>query len=70
MSNMQLLETIEKLPVQQQFYLVEKIIQNIRRKQEKDNMILAAEELAGEYHSNKELIAFQDIDFEDFYETR
>jgi len=33
-------------------------------------MILAAEELAGEYHSNKELIAFQDIDFEDFYETR
>jgi len=35
MSNMQLLETIEKLPVQQQFYLVEKIIQNIRKSRKK-----------------------------------
>lgn len=70
MSTTQLLETIQKLPIQQQFLLAEKIIQHIRKKQELHELSLAAEELADEYHTDNELIAFQDIDFEDFYETR
>lgn len=70
MSTIQLLETIQKLPIQQQFFLAEKIIQNIRKKQASHEMSHAAEELVDEYQTNKELIAFHDIDFEDFYETR
>lgn len=33
-------------------------------------MTLAADRLANDYRTDKDLIAFTNIDFEDFYETR
>jgi hypothetical protein len=46
-------------------------IQENKRKQElKDQLTLAAESLMQDYSSDKELIAFTNLDFENFYEAR
>jgi len=66
----ELLKEIEKLPLHKRMYLVEKTLHTIRKKEDLDQMNLAAEALYSDYKTDKDLIAFTDIDFEDFYETR
>jgi hypothetical protein len=70
MNTDELLKEIEKLPLHKRMYLVEKTLHTIRKKEDLNQMNLAAEALYSDYTSNKDLIAFTDIDFEDFYETR
>ncbi|WP_372948747.1 hypothetical protein [Mariniphaga sp.] len=66
----ELLKEIEKLPLHKRMYLVEKTLHTIRKKEDLDQMNLAAEALYSDYKKDKDLTAFTDIDFEDFYETR
>ena len=66
----ELLKEIEGLPLTKRIYLIEKALQSIRKKEDFDEMQMAAEKLYSDYKSNKELTSFRDIDFDDFYETR
>jgi len=65
-----ILEEINKLPVEDKMYVVERTIKSIREKEIKEKMSKAVSELMEEYKSNKELTAFTKLDFENFYETK
>lgn len=65
-----LLREIKRLPINKRIYLIEKAIHSIREKEEKERMAKAADELYSDYKNDRELTAFTDIDFEDFYETK
>lgn len=70
MNTDELLKEIERLPVHKRMYLVEKTLNTIRKKEDFNQMNLAVETLYSEYTSNKELIAFTDIDFDEFYDAK
>lgn len=65
-----ILDEINKLPIEDKMYVVERTIKSIREIETKEKMTKAVSELMEEYKSNKELTAFTEIDFENFYETR
>lgn len=70
MKTVDLIREIEKLPVQKRFFVIEKTIHSIRRREDHNQMRKAAEALSLEYKTNKNLTAFTSLDYEDFYETR
>jgi hypothetical protein len=61
---------IRRLPVKKRIYVIEKAIHSIREQEEKDQMSKAVDTLYSDYKNDKELTAFTNIDFEDFYETK
>jgi hypothetical protein len=65
-----ILDEINKLPIEDKMYVVERTIKSIREIEIKEKMTKAVSELIEEYRSNKELTVFTEIDFENFYETR
>jgi len=65
-----ILDEINKLPVEDKMYVVERTIKSIREIEIKEKMTNAVSELMEEYTSNKELTVFTEIDFENFYEAR
>jgi hypothetical protein len=66
----EIIQEIQKLPIQKRIYVIEKAIQTFRRQSNTNQMNLAADDLFAEYASNKELTVFTNLDFEDFYEAR
>jgi len=66
----ELIKEIQKLPIQKRIYVIEKSLHSLRKKEEKSEINAAAELLWSDYTSDKELTAFANIDFEDFYETK
>lgn len=66
----ELIKEIIKMPIQKRIYLIEKTIHSIRENTDSDQMIKAADKLLIDYKTDKELTAFSNLDFEDFYETR
>ena len=66
----EILNEIKRLPVKKRIYLIEKVIHSIRKQEDNDQMKKAVDDLYADYENDKELTAFTDIDFEDFYETR
>ncbi|TVQ09157.1 MAG: hypothetical protein EA364_14510 [Balneolaceae bacterium] len=51
-------------------YVVERTMHIIRKQEDFDQLMIAAEGLHEEYSTNRELTAFTTLDMEDFYETR
>jgi len=70
MKTTDLIKELSRLPVNKRIYVIEKTIQSIRLQEESSQMTLAADLLVNDYSTDKELTAFTNIDFEDFYETR
>ncbi len=70
MSTNKIIEEIQRLPIQERIYVIEKTIHSIRKYEEKNQMKKAANDLYPDYVSDKELTAFTNLDFEDFYEAR
>jgi hypothetical protein len=70
MNTTEILKEIERLPVQERMYLIERTLHAIRKKEVLNQMDMAAESLYSDYSENKELTAFTDIDFDNFYETK
>lgn len=70
MSTREIIQEINKLPLQERLLVVEKILELIRTTELAHQLTVAAEELSPDYKSNKELTAFSSLDLEDFYETR
>lgn len=66
----EIIKEIKKLPLRKRIYIIEKTIHSIRSEEDVVELSHAAEALADEYNTNKELTAFTSIDFDDFYETR
>lgn len=69
MNTEELIAEIQKLPLRKRMYVIERSIQLIRKQQEAQQMQQAAEALYDEYLHNKELTAFTDLDWENFYEA-
>jgi hypothetical protein len=66
----EILKEIERLPLKKRIFLIEKALQSIRKKEDLDEIQIAAEALCLDYKNDKELTSFSDIDFDDFYETK
>lgn len=65
-----LIREIQKLPVQKRIFVIEKSLHSLRMQEEKNQMNKAVDLLWSDYKSDKELTAFTNIDFEDFYEAK
>ena len=70
MKNTELIKEIQKLPLRKRIYIIERTLRLIRKQEEANQMEIAAESLYKDYKDNKELTAFTNIDFENFYEAR
>jgi len=66
----EIIKEIQRLPVHKRIYVIEKTIHSIRKQEDKNELKKAADNLLIDYESDKELTAFTNIDFEDFYEAR
>lgn len=66
----EIIKEIQRLPFQKRIYVIEKTIHLLRKQENINQMKKAADALYFDYKSNKELIVFTNLDFEDFYETR
>lgn len=65
-----IIEEIRKLPVSDQLKIIKKTAKMIERESEMAANEKAAVYLYEDYKNNKELISFNNLDCEDFYETR
>ncbi len=70
MRTIDIIKEINKLPLSERLYILEKTIQSLKGNEEQNQMMIASEALAEEYKTNKELTAFTNLDIEDFYETK
>lgn len=70
MRTKEIIKEIQRLPISKRIYVVEKTIHSIRKQEDKNAMEKAAEFLFPDYKNDTELIAFTNLDFEDFYETK
>jgi hypothetical protein len=70
MKTADLLDEIQKLPVSERLYLIERSMQLMRKQEEAKQMESVAEQLYVDYVSDTELTAFTNLDFENFYEAR
>lgn len=70
MNTNEILKEIDRLPIRKRIYLIEKMLQSIRKKEEFSLMETAAEILYSNYKNDTELSVFTDIDLDGFYETK
>lgn len=70
MKTEEIIAEIQKLPLNKKLYLIERTVLLIRKQELKDQLTLAAESLMQDFSSDKELIEFTNLDFENFYEAR
>lgn len=66
----ELIKEIQRLPIQKRMFVIEKTIRSLRKQEDSNSMKKAAISLYSDYATDKELTAFTNLDFEDFYETR
>jgi len=70
MKTSEIIKEIERLPIRKRIYVIEKTIHNIGKQEDKDLLTKAANALYTDYKTDKELTAFTNLDFEEFYEAR
>ena len=66
----ELIKEIQKLSVRKRIYVIERSLHLLRKQEDVAQMKRAADDLSEDYPSDKELTAFTNLDFENFYETR
>jgi hypothetical protein len=70
MQTLDLLKEINRLPLNKKFYIIEETLKSIKKEELDDRMESAVKEMYSEYATNKELTAFTEIDFDNFYESK
>ncbi|HEY5510243.1 MAG TPA: hypothetical protein VIK10_04365 [Prolixibacteraceae bacterium] len=70
MKTSELIKEIERLPVQKRILVIEKTIYTLRKHEDNNQMVKAANLLSSDYKTDSELTALTKLDFEDFYEAR
>ena len=66
----ELIKEIRRLPLSKRIYVIEKAIHSIREQEEQKQMEEAVNLLLSDYKNNEDLIAFTNLDFEEFYEAK
>lgn len=66
----EIIREIKRLPISKRIYVVEKTIQSIRTQEDRSAMKEAADLLYADYDIDKDLTAFTNLDFVDFYEAK
>jgi hypothetical protein len=69
MSTKEIIQSIKQLPFNERLIVIEKALKTLHESADKD-LNNAAKVLMFDYETDKELIAFTDIDFDKFYEAR
>jgi len=70
METLEIVRNVNRLPLSQQMFVVERIVHSMRQKELQPSMEQAAERLYADYSADSELTAFTQLDGENFYETR
>ncbi|MFA4853639.1 MAG: hypothetical protein WC599_14075 [Bacteroidales bacterium] len=70
MRTSEIIKEIQRLPVQKRIFVIEKTIHSLRKHEDTNQLKKAADSLYSDYKSDKELVTFTNLDFEDFYEAR
>ena len=70
MDTSEIIRAIRKLPVSKRMLIIERTLKTIRESETRKSMVKAAESLFEDYKNDKELIAFTQLDYEGFYETK
>ncbi len=70
MQTLEIIQEIQKLPLDKKFQIVEETIKSIKMQESNNQMDLAVNLLFDDYSTNKELTIFSSLDLEDFYETK
>mgnify|MGYP000293222525 FL=1 len=70
METREIIRAIRKLPVSKRMLIVERTLKTIRESETRERMVKASESLFEDYKNDKELIAFTQLDYEGFYETK
>ena len=70
MEAIDIIQEIQRLPLNKRFFVVEETIKSIKKEEMGNKMELATTELYGDYTDDKELTVFTSLDFEGFYETK
>ena len=65
-----IIREIQRLPISKRIYVVEKTIQSIRTREDKNVMKKAADALYANYKTDDELTSFTNLDYVDFYEAK
>ena len=69
METLEIIRTVNRLPMSQQMLIAERILHSIR-KREQPSLEMAAECLYVDYMTDENLTVFTQLDYEDFYEAR
>ena len=70
MSSQEIYRAIQTLPVTQRIWIIQQTLRKLKQQQLKKELEQAVDMVMEDYQTDKELTAFTDIDFEDFYEPR
>ncbi|PKP49559.1 MAG: hypothetical protein CVT94_04580 [Bacteroidetes bacterium HGW-Bacteroidetes-11] len=70
METRDIIRAIRKLPVSKRMLIVERTLKTIIESETRNRMVKAAESLFEDYKNDEELIAFTQLDYEEFYETK
>lgn len=70
METREIIKAIRNLPVSKRMLIVERTLKSIRESETRKRMVKAAESLLDDYKNDKELVAFTQLDYERFYETK
>lgn len=70
MGTKEIIKEIQCLPISKRMLVIEQTIKSIRKSELKKKMEIAVDSLINDYRTDKELIAFVDIDLDNFYEAR
>ena len=70
MRTSEIIKEIQRLPVQKRIFVIEKTIHSLRKHEDTNQLKKAADNLYSDYKSDKKLVTFTNLDFEDFYEAR
>ena len=66
----EILNEINLLPLKEKIWLIQQTLKSLQDSSSKNELAIAADAMEEEYRTNKDLTAFTEIDFEDFYEAR
>jgi hypothetical protein len=69
MTTASLIHEIEQLPLRDKLFVIERVLKSIRTEEE-NGLEQAVESLYNDYKTDKELIAFTQLDTDHFYEAR
>ncbi|GHT69693.1 hypothetical protein AGMMS50239_36900 [Bacteroidia bacterium] len=70
METSEIMYKINRMPKRERMFIAERIIHSLLEEKKNSSLKKAVDCLSDDYRIDKDLTAFTQLDFEDFYETR